>query len=166
MPKPTNNVLTLRRLLQQQLALGQRMVALAEEETEALIQGDVPHLNRTQDELQKCLEQQMMFEKARIAVVRDLGWALGMERIPTFSELLPVLPVREQEALSQLRAQLLEVQARLDLLNRRNRQLLEVALDCTRFNLEMLTDAALRPARYGTNLTRIAAPAFYIDSKA
>ncbi len=62
--------------------------------------------------------------------------------------------------------QVLETQGLLDVVNARNLRLLDNALEYVRFSLEMLTTAALKPARYGTNLAQIAAPTFYIDSKA
>ena len=79
---------------------------------------------------------------------------------------LPVLPAREQEPLRRLRLQLIDIHQQLERSNRRNRLLLENALDFVRFSLDALTTAALQPARYGTNLAQIAAPSFYIDSKA
>ena len=50
--------------------------------------------------------------------------------------------------------------------NQCNARLLENALGIVKFNLESLTTAALRPARYGVNMARLEAPSFYVDSKA
>ena len=54
----------------------------------------------------------------------------------------------------------------LEIVQARNRRLIDNALEYARFSLELLTEAALQPARYGANLARISAPTFYIDSKA
>lgn len=166
MAKQATSPATLRRILQEELQLGSRMVALAEAEMEAIIAHDIPRLNALEAEQQKCIKLQTVQEKARIAVTRELAGMLGLERFPTLSELLPLLPPREQEALQRLRTQLLETQETLQNLNQQNRVLLDHALDFVRFSLELLTSAVLRPARYGTNLASIAAPTFYLDSKA
>ena len=79
---------------------------------------------------------------------------------------MPRCPTREQESLRDLRADLLKLHQQLEIVQARNRRLLDNALEFVRFSLETLTTAALQPARYGTNLKRIAAPTFYIDSKA
>jgi|SRR5579871_4399501 len=156
----------LRRLLQEELRLCKNLLALAEQQTDALVANKVHDLTRLQAEQQRCIEQQRALEKERTAVVRNLAWEVGLERVPTLRNLLPNLPQREQEPMEQLRLQLLEVHADLGRVHKRNRHLLESALNYVRFSLEVLTSAALKPARYGTNLTRIAAPTFYIDSKA
>jgi hypothetical protein len=166
MSRRNTNSTTLRRLLQEELTLSRHLLALAEEQTDVIVANDVKGLTRLQGEQQRCLNQQRALEKARIAAVRDLAWATGLDRVPTLKNLLPGLPAREQQALEQLRLQLLEVHSGLDRVHARNRYLLENALDYVRFSLEALTSAALQPARYGTNLTRVTAPAFYIDSKA
>jgi flagellar biosynthesis/type III secretory pathway chaperone len=166
MSRPATNPATLRRILQEELQLGNRMVTLAEAETEAIIANDIVRLNALEAELHRCVKQQSAQEKARIAVTRELAGMLGLERVPTLLDLLPLLPPREQEALQRLRAQLLETQETLQNLNQRNRVLLDHALEFVRFSLELLTTAVLRPARYGTNLASIAAPTFYLDSKA
>lgn len=166
MSKATRNPALLRRLLQQELALGKRLLTLGEAETEAIIANDIARLNQINAEQQACLEQQRALDKAREAAARDLAWGLGWERVPPFTELLTRLPEREQSALSDLRLQLLAVQGQLETGNARNRLLLDRALDYVQFSLELLTSVALQPARYGTNLATLATPAFYIDSKA
>ncbi len=160
------NPIMLRRLLQAELRLLKSLLTLAEEQTEALMANNVQDLTRLQAEQQRCIEQQRALEKERVAVVRALAWEIGLERVPTLKNLLPDLPPREQGPMKQLRLQLLKVHADLGRVHKRNHHLLKNALDYVHFSLELLTSAALKPARYGTNLTRIAAPAFYIDSKA
>ncbi len=166
MPRPNTNPATLRRLLQQELTLGKQLAVLAEAESEAIIGNDIGRLEEIQREQRHCLEQMAALEAARMAATRDLAGMLGLDAEPTLSGLLPRLSPREREALDRLRRHLLETQARLEELNARNRRLLEIALEYVRFSLELLTTAALQPARYGTNLASVATPAFYIDSKA
>jgi len=112
------------------------------------------------------LEQQRHQETARIAATRNLAWGLGLERVPPLSELLEALTPQDAGALAQLRDKLLDTHTQLERLNARNRILLNNMLEYVRYSLDVLTSAALQPARYGTNLTQIAAPSFYIDSKA
>jgi hypothetical protein len=166
MPKPTPNHLTLRRVLQQELAVGKRLIALAETMTDLLVNQETERLAALETEQRQCMEQQEALEQARIAVTRSLAGALGLDGLPTLSELLLRLPAREQEPLKRLRLELLTTQETLARLNARNRRLLDNALEYARFSLELLTAAALQPARYGTNLASLAAPTFYIDSKA
>jgi flagellar biosynthesis/type III secretory pathway chaperone len=156
----------LRRLLQEEYLLCKRLLALAEQQTDALVTHNVQELTRLQGEQERCIAQQGTLEKTRTTVVRDLAWAAGLERVPTLKNLLPSLPPREQPPLEQLRLQLLEIHADLQKVHARNRHLLENALHYVRFSLDVLTSAVLKPARYGTNLTRVSSPAFYIDSKA
>lgn len=166
MPKPTTSLVTLRRILQQELLSGKTLIALAEEAGEAIIAGDAERLPAIEARQKQALEQQRAQETARIAVTRELAWGLEIQRLPSLSELMQALPPREAESLSLLRTQLLETHLRLEKVNSRNRLLLENMLDYVRFSLQALTTAALQPARYGTNLTQVAAPSFYIDSKA
>ncbi len=166
MPKTNANPAALRRILQQELEAGKRLLALSIEETDVLINNNVERLAILQREQQRFLAEHQALEKARVDIVRDLAWMLGMDRVPTLSGLLPALPRHEQAALGKLRAQLLDLQAQIELIHARNRRLIENALDYIQFSLKMLTTAALQPARYGTNIARIANPAFYIDSKA
>lgn len=166
MPKPNPSPAALRRILQQELAIGKRLLGLAQEESEVLIGNDVARLTVLQAEQQQCLLEQQNLEKSRALAARDLAWALGLERVPPLSGLLPSLPAREQTELSGLRAELLACHQQLEIVQARNRRLIDNALEYARFSLELLTNAALQPARYGANLARIAAPTFYIDSKA
>lgn len=166
MPRINTNPMTLRRILQQELLLGKQLVTLAEEETDVIVRDDPPRLQELQLEQQKLFHNQIMLEATRVSATRDLAWKYGLDTLPTLSVLLGAMPEREREPFVRLRKELLDVQDRLDRIYKRNRLLLENALEYVRFSLELLTTATLMPARYGTNLASIDAPAFYIDSKA
>jgi hypothetical protein len=166
MPRPNTSPVALRRILQQELALGKRLLALTQEESDVIVRNDVPRLTALQAEQQRCLAEQNALEQARALATRDLAWAVGMERPPTLSGLIAILPVREQSDLRRLRADLLALHQQMEIVQARNRRLIDSALEYARFSLELLTGAALQPARYGTNLARLYAPTFYIDSKA
>jgi flagellar biosynthesis/type III secretory pathway chaperone len=166
MPRPRTNPAALRRILQQELAVGKRLADLAEEESDAIIHQNLVRMLALQEEQKECLQQQELLEVARLNATRDLAWGLGMDRVQTLAELLPGLPARDQDALQRLRTQLLETAGRLKMIDRRNRVLLEEAMHFIRFSLDTLTQAALQPPRYGSNMAVISTPAFYVDSKA
>lgn len=166
MPGHSTHIINLLRILQQELLVGQRLVELSEAESEAIITNDIPRLSMLELELRRRMEEQEALEASRIVTLRDLAFALKLEGIPTLTALLAHLPTRERTLLGQLRLQLLETQVYLDKLTTRNRMLLENAMEYVRFSLHALTEAALSPARYGTNLAAINTPTYYIDSKA
>lgn len=166
MQKQTASPAALRRVMQQHLKLGRELIELATCQTEALVANDVPRLNALEAALKQCVTQQDTLDLERGALTRELAFSLGMERVPSLSELLPHFPAREQSGFETLRDELRDAQETLETLKARNLLLLENALEYTNFSIDALTTALLQPARYGANLTHIAAPAFYIDSKA
>jgi flagellar biosynthesis/type III secretory pathway chaperone len=166
MPRPNFNTAALRRILQQQLGVGKELLALAGTMEQALIAGDVAALEALQPKQRKLLEEQTAQETARQQVTLGVSYALGMDRVPTLAAILSALPPAEAMALETLRRRILETEQEMEIVNTRNGRLLENALDFTKFSLDLLTSAALKPARYGTNLAHLAAPSFYIDSKA
>lgn len=166
MPRANTTPATLRRILKQELVLGQKLLTLTQEESDVIVSNDVERLTALQSEQQKCLGEQQELERSRAVATRDLAWNLGLERVPPLSGLISALPVREQEGLLALRADLLRLHQQLEIVQARNRRLLDNALEYVRFSLDVLTSAALQPARYGANLKRLTAPTFYIDSKA
>jgi flagellar biosynthesis/type III secretory pathway chaperone len=165
MPKPQANPTALRRILQQELLLGKRMIEIAEAQSEAIPRRDMARLSQLELEMRQISDQMEGLESLRIAATRALAFALGMETVPPLTTLLPKLPIRDQQALAQIRTQILETQSRLDTLSTRNKILLESALDFVQFSLQVLTEAAFQPARYGTNPASIVPPTLYIDSK-
>ena len=166
MQKPTASPAALRRVMQQHLKLGRELIELANSQTEALVANDVSRLNALEAAQKQCVTQQDTLDLERGVVTRELAFALGLDRVPSLAELLPHFPAREKAAFERLRDELLQAQADLETLKARNLLLLENALEYTNFSIDALTTAILLPARYGANLTHIAAPAFYIDSKA
>jgi hypothetical protein len=166
MPGHSTHTANLLRILQQECLLLQRLVELSEAESEAILANDIARLSTLELELRQRLEEQEALETSRLLAVRDLAFALNLEGLPAFTTLLSCVSAREREILTRLRAQILDAQARLDALTKRNRALLNNVLEYVRFSLAALTEAALSPARYGTNLASISAPTFYIDSKA
>ena len=155
----------LRRNLQDQLAAGKRLLALTMQEMEAIMQADVAGLARVQHSQQQCIERQTELENSRRAIMSELVAHIGGDTEATLSGILPLLPARDREALARTKDEILLVSARLTALNQTNGLLLEKALEYVKFSLDVLTNLALQPAKYGTNLTHIAAPSFFIDSR-
>src|SRR5262245_46134886 len=124
MPGHSTHTAHLLRILQQECLLLQRLVELSEAESEAILANDIAHLSTQELELRQRLDEQEALETSRRLAVRDLAYALNLEGIPAFSTLLSHLPSREREQLIRLRTQILDAQARLDTLTKRNRILL------------------------------------------
>jgi len=156
----------LRRIMQQQLTTGRSLLALAEVSEKAIVEGDTQRLETLAPQQRMLIEQQIAQENARQQATAELSARLGLEQAPTLTTLLPVLAPADAIALAALRTQILATQRRMESQNQCNAQLLENALGFVKFNLEALTTAALRPAKYGVNMARLEAPSFYVDSKA
>lgn len=156
----------LRRIMQQQLTTGKTLLALAEVSEKAIVEGDTQKLETLAPQQRILLEQQIAQENARQQAACELSARLGLEQAPTLTTLLPMLAPSDAIALAALRTQILATQRRMESQNQCNAQLLENALGFVKFNLEALTTAALRPAKYGVNMARLEAPSFYVDSKA
>ena len=166
MARATSNIAALRRILQQEVISGNSLIALAEEASASIINGETDKLAPLEQRQRQVLDQQRIQESARISATRDLAWGLKLDRVPPLSELIGVLPPTDASDLAKLRGQLLELHTHLERVNSRNRLLLDNMLAYVHFSLDVLTSAALQPARYGTNLTQVSAPTFYVDSKA
>ena len=165
MPRPNTNVSTLRRILQQELALGKRIAALTRQETEALVENNPVIVASLEAELRHSMTQLSVLETGRISAIRELSWAMQIQALPTFGNLLASLPAKDRESLEKLRDEIMSTQRVLEAQNSQNRVLLDNLIEYVRFSLDAITTAALQPARYGANLVRIATPAFYVDSR-
>ena len=166
MSRPTAFASTLKRIMQQQLATGRALLALAEDSERAIIAGDTRTLDSIVPQQRTLLEQQSQHENLRLQATAELTARLGMDQEPTLSSLLPLVSPSDAVALAILRTQIMAIHRRMESQNKCNAQLLDNALGFVKFNLEALTTAALKPARYGVNMAQLSAPSFYIDSKA
>jgi flagellar biosynthesis/type III secretory pathway chaperone len=166
MERNTASPAALRRLMQQQLMTGKSLIALAQHAERAIIAGDIKKLQDLEPQQRMLLDQQIRQESARQKMTSEIAAQLKIDRMPTLLELLPRIPREDAVALASLRSEILKTQRRMDRINRSNAMLLENAMEFVRFSLNAITSAALKPARYGVNMARLSAPAFYIDSKA
>ena len=156
----------LRRVLQSELKIGQSLLALVDSEAQLLIANNAVALAALEAEQQACMAKQNALGAERQAIVGELAARFAIPVPRTLTDLLAHLDDRDARSLQTLRARLLAVHTTLANRNAQNRCLLDNALDYVRFSLDALTDAALKPARYGTNLAALAAPTFYLDNKA
>jgi hypothetical protein len=166
MPATKPGATALRRILQQELLTGRALVALARATESAIIAGDTARLDELAPQQRALLEKQAGLEVERRKAAADMAQKLRLNHVPPLSALLPALAPEDARPLAVLRRQMLETERAMDALNKSNSILLENAIGFVKFNLDALTSAALKPARYGVNLAQIAAPSFYIDSKA
>ena len=162
----SSKIALLRRNLQQELVLAKRWLVLSQQESDALIRNDVQQLDGLQEALQRCFAEQEALEQARQLTLREMATALGISSPIKLPALIQSLPARDRSELAALRSQLLAVHRRIEIVQACNQRLLDNALEYVRYSLELLTDEAIRLPRYGYNLTRISAPAFFIDSRA
>ncbi len=166
MSRPTPGAAALRRAMHLQLMTGRALLVLAELSERATIAGDTRALESLEPKQRGLLEQSSAHEFARRMAAAELAVALGLDGAATLKTLLGALLPGEAAQLIALRSQILDVNRRLERINASNARLLRNALGYVQFNLNALTSAALKPAKYGVNLAQISAPSFYVDSKA
>lgn len=158
------------RTLQADIALVQKMLAVASAQTEALRIGDAVRVAALDEEGRSIAEAQSTLGTQRDASLRALAGALGFQvdaeiPLPPLSELALRLPLAEAHKLLTLRSRILSLQQKMEAVTARNRALLENALDYVQFSITALTTLALRPAPYGPNVHAVVTPIFYVDQR-
>jgi len=158
------------RALQQELALGKRLAALSNAQTEALVSNDVARVSALEAEGRVLVEQQTTLGQQRVEAARALASAVQLDAppdkpVPSLAQIVLRLPLPEARQLIALRGEILRVEQEIQAVNARNRVLLQNALEFVEVSLYALTQLALRPARYGTNPDALAAPTFYVDQR-
>ncbi len=166
MPAPqVANAVPVQRLLQQELAVMEQILTLTDAITDALTKQDIARLQELVAEKHRCIMNGTRIDQERVVAAKSLAWAAGVSPTSTLWQVCQVLPKAGRNTLLQLRSRMLNVHYRLQQAEDRNKVLLANAIHLTRFHIDLLTNAALHPAAYGTNLTRVANPAFYVDNK-
>lgn len=160
----------LSRILEQEVQAGKRLLANARAMTEAITRNDTARMETLGSEGDAIMTQQTLIglrrEEAVLALAAGLGYVVeDPQRVPPLSEMAMRLPLPETRRLLQLRQQILDLQRLLEETQARNRALLENALACVHFSIDLITQSALKPAAYGTNPNTVGAPTFYIDQK-
>ncbi len=166
MPAPQiANAAPVHRVLQQELVVMEQILTLTDAITDALMRQDIVLLQQLVAEKHRCILNGTRLDQERLAAAKSLAWAAGVPPTSSLWQVCQVLPKSARNALLALRSRMLNVHYRLQQAEDRNKVLLANAIHLTRFHIDLLTNAALHPAAYGTNLTRVANPAFYVDNK-
>jgi hypothetical protein len=158
------------RILEQEIIAGKKLLANAAAMTEAITCNNTARMEMLESEGNAIVTQQTLIalrrEQAVLALASGLGYPMDdPPRVPPLSEMAIRLPLPETRRLLQLRQEILGLQRLLEDTQARNRALLENALVCVHFTIDMITQSALKPAAYGTNPNTVTTPTFYIDQK-
>lgn len=158
------------RILEQEMHAGRKLLANARAMTGAITGNDTARMEMLASEGDAIFARQTLIgqrrEEAVLALASGLGYVVeDPQRVPPLSEMAMRLPLPETRRLLQLRQEILQLQRLLEETQARNRALLENALACVHFTIDLITQSALKPAAYGTNPNTIGAPTFYIDQK-
>lgn len=134
----------------------EELIALAKEKTDAVVQGDVGHLNDVTTREQDAASVLLNLSNKRNRVLTDMATVLGQSpEEMTITKMIGYLnkQPKEQEALTRQRDRLLEVGAKMQQLNRQNEALLKQALEMVEFDLTLLRSTRQAPetANYDKN---------------
>jgi hypothetical protein len=155
-------------VMERQLDLGRKMLALANAQTDALAAHDMARLMATSEQIRVLTIRQDELERARIdaaEVFTEDGVAMGSTG-PTAAQIAKMLVASDARRLMILRDGLLDVQRKLQTVTTRNRLLLSNAQDITRMSLDLLVRVAMAPPRYGASTVPMRAPTLYLDQRA
>ncbi len=167
MPRPqVVNITPLLQILQQEAKLIEKLLELSEAQSAAVIEQDIEHLQALIAEQETVVLQCRGLERERISAARAMAWAVQLPPSSGLLQIIGALPSGQKLPLARVRHHLLQLQQQLAQAQNRNRTLIENALHITKFHINLLTATALQTPAYGSNLTRIVNPAFYIDSHA
>jgi hypothetical protein len=169
--EPHRGVRELARVLQLQLALTRKLLATAQQQTNALVRCDASRVAELEKLSTGILDRMSAADEERQRAALALSRELGMVAVqgwpaPPLSELLQRLPKAQASVLCELRASLLEAERGLRFASERNRPLLTNALDFARMSLDAITRLAVRPAGYGPGYKNGGAQAVYLDRSA
>lgn len=166
MPQQTKvDTSTLCAIFQAELVLIKEMVQISLAQEKSVVTGDITLLQALINKLKECHLKGRMLELERVKISRKLAQSFRLQPTCNLMTLINSLPVEQRQPVLQLRLQLLEAERELKQSEERNKVFLDAAICCTQFHINTLTSAALHSPAYGSNLTRIANPAFYLDNK-
>jgi len=153
--------------LERQAAVGAALVAIAEEQTEALVRHDMEAFLATERRVEQLSREQERSEQARAQAATRLAAALGVQgETPRLAQLLPACPAAERHKLAAIRDRLLSLHAAMERVGERNRALLENARACTQESLDLLMRMATAPERYGVGKNAGLDATVYLDRRA
>lgn len=136
----------------------QKLIALSEKKTDALVSADVQHIQEIAQQEQDIVEVIQRCEKKCDEVIQDMGIVLGrnMEEI-TVAGLIDMLEKQPQEQIKLKKAydKLLDTARLMKNCNEKNKILVEQALEMVEFDLTLFRSLRSAPetANYGRDAT-------------
>ena len=135
-------------VLQQQSVVYAGLLELSHQKTPYIVAGDLENINRITDEEQVWLSKLAPLEKKRVGVTKDIANVLNKD-VATLkiSNLVEMLSSRPQEAaaLASARDSLAEAVKSLQLVNERNRELIDHSLKLVEFDMTLLQSMKAAP---------------------
>ena len=135
-------------VLQQQSEVYAGLLELSQQKTPYIVAGDLEKINQITDEEQVWLSKLAPLERKRTEVTKDIANVLNRD-VATLkiSNLVEMLSSRPQEAaaLASARDSLAEVVKSLQLVNERNRELIDHSLKLVEFDMTLLQSMKAAP---------------------
>lgn len=135
-------------VLEQQSVTYAGLLELSKQKTPFIVEGDLENINRITDEEQVWLSKLASLEKKRIEVMKDIACVLNKD-VATLkiTNLVEMLSARPQEAalLAAARDSLAKLVRELQLVNERNKELIDHSLRLVEFDLTLLQSMKAAP---------------------
>ena len=135
-------------VLEQQSVTYAGLLELSKQKTPFIVEGDLENINRITDEEQIWLSKLASLEKKRTEVMKDIACVLNKD-VATLkiTNLVEMLSARPQEAalLAAARDSLAKVVRELQLVNERNKELIDHSLRLVEFDLTLLQSMKAAP---------------------
>ena len=135
-------------VLQQQSEVYAGLLELSQQKTPYIVAGDLEKINQITDEEQVWLSKLAMLERKRTEVTKDIANVLNKDvatlKITNLVEMLAGRP-QEAAALASARDSLAEVVKKLQLVNERNRELIDHSLKLVEFDMTLLQSMKAAP---------------------
>lgn len=135
-------------VLEQQSVTYAGLLELSKQKTPFIVEGDLENINRITDEEQVWLSKLASLEKKRTEVMKDIACVLNKD-VATLkiTNLVEMLSARPQEAalLAAARDSLAKLVRELQLVNERNKELIDHSLRLVEFDLTLLQSMKAAP---------------------
>lgn len=135
-------------VLEQQSVTYAGLLELSQKKTPYIVAGDLENINRITDEEQVWLSKLASLEKKRVEVTKDIACVLNKD-VATLkiTNLVEMLSGRPQEAalLAAARDSLAKVVRELQLVNERNKELIDHSLRLVEFDMTLLQSMKAAP---------------------
>lgn len=154
-------------LLKQELVLQHRLLGVAAQTREAIVERNVVVLAALQERHKALMDEAEQRAAERMDTSRDIARVAGLPPANlTLSQVMDCCPPDILLTISAIRAMLVETATEVHKAHGLNRELLENELDYIGSSLEVLARAAAPRRDYRTPLGRLPAPAIILDKAA